>query len=267
MKLGIDFGTTRIVVAAVDRGNYPVLAFEDAEGAAREWIPPVVASREGVRRYGWDAWALQSEPGWTLIRSLKRALEDAGPYTTVNIDGPAVPILQLLEEMASHLKQALTEKSNLPARNREPLETMLGVPANANSNQRFLTVEPFQRAGFEVLGLLNEPSAASIEYGHRNRSAENNELVLVYDLGGGTFDASLVRIEGRIHSVIASEGVPDVGGDDFDIVLSEMALESEGLDPEVLTQAGALPTARRVPHSRRTLARCAAHGPSIRNDS
>ena len=50
MKLGIDFGTTRIVAAAVDRGNYPVLAFEDSEGAAREWIPPVVASREGERR-------------------------------------------------------------------------------------------------------------------------------------------------------------------------------------------------------------------------
>jgi molecular chaperone DnaK (HSP70) len=237
MKLGIDFGTTRIVVAAVDRGNYPVLAFEDAEGAAREWIPPVVASREGERRYGWDAWALQSEPGWTLIRSLKRVLEDAGPYTTVNIDDSAIPILQLLEEMASYLKRAVREKSNLPVRNREPLEVMLGVPANANSNQRFLTVEPFQRAGFEVLGLLNEPSAASIEYGHRNRSASNNEFVLVYDLGGGTFDASLVRIESPIHSVIASEGVPDVGGDDFDIVLSEMALESEGLNADALTQA------------------------------
>ena len=72
MKLGIDFGTTRIVAAAVDRGNYPVIAFEDAEGAAREWFPPVIASREGERRYGWDAWALQSEPGWTLIRSIKR---------------------------------------------------------------------------------------------------------------------------------------------------------------------------------------------------
>src|SRR4051812_27121038 len=106
MKLGIDFGTTRIVAAAVDRGNYPVLAFEDSEGAAREWIPPVVASREGERRYGWDAWALQSEPGWTLIRSLKRMLEDAGPYTMVEIDGAAVSILQLLEEMALDFKRA-----------------------------------------------------------------------------------------------------------------------------------------------------------------
>jgi molecular chaperone DnaK (HSP70) len=236
MKLGIDFGTTRIVAAAVDRGNYPVIAFEDAEGSAREWFPPVIASRGKERRYGWDAWALQSEPGWTLIRSVKRSLEDAGPYTAVNIDGDSVPILQLLEEMAAAFRLALRERSNLPGRNREPFEAMLGVPANANSNQRFLTVEPFQRAGFEVLGLLNEPSAASIEYGHRNRSAAGNELVLVYDLGGGTFDASLVRIEDRSHFVVASEGVPDVGGDDFDIVLSEMAMEIAGLSTDTLTQ-------------------------------
>jgi molecular chaperone DnaK len=113
---------------------------------------------------------------------------------------------------------------------------MLGVPANANSNQRFLTVEPFQRAGFAVAGLLNEPSAASIEYGHRNRTLDGAEQVLVYDFGGGTFDASLVRIEDRSHTVVASEGVPNVGGDDFDIVLAEMALEAGNLAPEDLTQ-------------------------------
>lgn len=237
MKLGIDFGTTRIVAAAVDRGNYPVITFEDNEGTAQEWFPPLIASREGVRRYGWDAWAAQTEPGWTLIRSIKRTLEDAGPCTAIEIDGRTVPLLSLLEEMTCALKQALQERSCLPAKHRTQLQVMLGVPANANSNQRFLTVEPFQRAGFQVVGLLNEPSAASIEYGHRNRSAESNELVLVYDLGGGTFDASLVRIEDRTHTVVASEGVADVGGDDFDIVLARMALESVGLDLDDVTQA------------------------------
>ncbi len=68
---------------------------------------------------------------------------------------------------------------------------MLGVPANANSNQRFLTVEAFRCAGFSVLGVLNEPSAASIEFGHRQRVAGR---ILVYDLGGGTFDVSLVEL-------------------------------------------------------------------------
>lgn len=237
MKLGIDFGTTRIVAADVDRGNYPVLVFEDQEGAAHEWFPPLIASRNGERRYGWEAWAVQTEPGWTVIRSIKRSLEDAGPYTAVQIEKESVPIEQLLEELTVAFKRALLEKSTLPGKDRDLLEIMLGVPANANSNQRFLTVEPFQRAGFHVLGLLNEPSAASIEYGHRNRAAQSNELVLVYDLGGGTFDASLVRIEDRTHFVVASEGVPDVGGDDFDVVLADMALEAADIDVETLTQA------------------------------
>jgi molecular chaperone DnaK (HSP70) len=237
MKLGIDFGTTRVVVAVVDRGNYPVVTFEDAEGAAREWFPPVIASREGERRYGWEAWALQSQPGWTLVRSLKRLLDDAGPYTIVNIGGTAVPMLQLLQEMAAALKRELLETSSLPGKDREPFEVMLGVPANANTNQRFLTVEPFTRTGFNVVGLLNEPSAASVEYGHRNRSTRSDELVLVYDLGGGTFDASLVKIEDRTHFIVASEGVPDVGGDDFDAVLADLALVQAGEEAEALTQA------------------------------
>jgi molecular chaperone DnaK (HSP70) len=183
MKLGIDFGTTRVVVAAVDRGNYPVVTFEDAEGAAREWFPPVIASRDGERRYGWQAWALQSQPGWTLVRSIKRLLEDAGPYTNVEIGGTAVPMLQLLEEMAAALKRELLDTSSLPGKDREPFEVMLGVPANANTNQRFLTVEPFTRAGFNVVGLLNEPSAASIEYGHRNRSTRSTNSCLFMTWG------------------------------------------------------------------------------------
>src|SRR5574341_1277966 len=73
MKLGIDFGTTRIVVAAVDRGNYPILGFETPDGTA-DWFPPLVALRGPERRYGWGAWAVQGEPEWTVVRSLKRVL-------------------------------------------------------------------------------------------------------------------------------------------------------------------------------------------------
>lgn len=237
MRLGIDFGTTRIVVAAVDRGNYPVVAFEDAEGSVREWFPPLIAVRGDERRYGWDAWGVQGDRDWTVVRSLKRCLEDAGPSTQVEIAGQKFPMIQLLGELANALKSALIERSTVGAKPAERLEVVLGVPANANSNQRFLTVEPFQRAGFEVLGLLNEPSAASIEYGHRQRVDQAPEQVLVYDLGGGTFDASLVRIDGRNHSVVASEGVPSVGGDDFDQILTDMALEAAGLTADDLSQS------------------------------
>ncbi len=116
MKLGVDFGTTRIVAAAVDRGNYPVVQFEDSDGTAREWFPPLLASRNGERRYGWDAWAVQGEPDWTLVRSMKRLLEDAGPCTNVRIEQDAVPILQLLVELTSAFKRALLEQARLPGR-------------------------------------------------------------------------------------------------------------------------------------------------------
>ncbi len=82
MKLGIDFGTTRIVVASADRGNYPLVPFETPEGAF-EWFPPLAAIRGSERRFGWDAWNAQTEPGWTIIRSIKRYLEDAGPETLI----------------------------------------------------------------------------------------------------------------------------------------------------------------------------------------
>lgn len=218
MRLGIDFGTTRTVVAAVDRGNYPVLPFDDPDGARVDWFPSLVAVKGGQRMYGWQAWACQQYPNWTIVRSLKRVLQDAGPNTVLQLGDSAVPLSQVLHEMASALRAALPQ---------ERLEVVLGVPANANSNQRFLTVEAFRLAGCDVIGLLNEPSAACIEYGHKTKMTG---VILVYDLGGGTFDASLVEIGERSHAVVATEGIPTLGGDDFDEVLAEMAVGAEGRD-------------------------------------
>ncbi|MCL5670630.1 MAG: Hsp70 family protein [Acidobacteria bacterium] len=229
MKLGIDFGTTRIVVAFVDRGNYPVVAFETPDGSACEWFPPLVAVEGGARRYGWEAWAAQEESGWTVVRSLKKAMDVAGPDTLVQIAGEKIPMQVLLHELASALRVSLLEHSTLPVSGDEALDVMLGVPANANSNQRFLTAETFRQAGFNVLGLLNEPSAASIEFGHQKRTSQQfreRMRILVYDLGGGTFDASLVELDEREHVVISSEGIPTLGGDDFDEVLAGLALEA-----------------------------------------
>ncbi|MGH9592227.1 MAG: Hsp70 family protein, partial [Bryobacteraceae bacterium] len=200
MRLGIDFGTTRTVIAAVDRGNYPVVTFDAPDGAVYDWVPSLLALRAGERAYGWEAWSKQQEPGWTVVRSLKRVLEDAGPQTIVDLGAERVPLMTLLAEMAASLKTLLRRGSSLNLRVDEKLEAMLGVPANANSNQRFLTVEAFRSAGFDVLGLLNEPSAASLEFSHKNRMSGR---VLVYDLGGGTFDASLVEAGGNEHAVLA----------------------------------------------------------------
>ena len=235
MKLGIDFGTTRIVVAAVDRGNYPVVSFERADGVWWDWYPPLVAVSGDQIRYGWRAWEAQAEPGWTIVRSLKRFLEDAGPLTEVEIGSRRFLMLDLLTGLMTALQDALRSASTLAPGPREPLEAMLGAPANANTNQRFLTVEAVRRAGFRVLGLLNEPSAAAVEFTHRHQGklpAKGRGRLLVYDLGGGTFDASLVSTEERRHSVVASEGIPTLGGDDFDEILAELALEAAGIGHE-----------------------------------
>jgi len=243
MRLGIDFGTTRIVVAAVDRGNYPLVSFEGPGGVWYDWFPPLIASREGTRLYGWKAWQAQEQPGWTIVRSIKRYLEHAGPCTQVQIGDQQLSMLAVLREMFEELRRALLEESSLPVSPDEPLQVMLGVPANANSNQRFLTLEAFRLAGFEVLGLLNEPSAASLEFMHGQETksiARSRGYLLVYDLGGGTFDATLVSTADRSHEVIASEGIPTLGGDDFDQVLAELALERAGIDEaerDSLTQA------------------------------
>jgi molecular chaperone DnaK (HSP70) len=219
MKFGIDFGTTRVIVAVVDRGNYPLVPFETPEGTY-DWFPSLAAVRRNSdgaeRRFGWDAWAVQTDPGWTVLRSLKRHLENAGPQTRLAVDGVEIPLTELLGGLTGALHQELTARFGAL----EPLEIMLGVPANANSNQRFLTVDAFRRAGFSILGLLNEPSAASIEFGHRQKATGR---ILVYDLGGGTFDVSLVSVEGGTHTVLASEGISNLGGDDFDLILAELA--------------------------------------------
>src|SRR5579884_3755389 len=98
MRVGIDFGTTRTVVAAVDRGNYPVVSFEAPDGSAHEWFPTVVAVCGEHRLYGWEAWARQQDPEWIIVRSLKRLLEDAGPRTRIEIGNQSVPLLQLFCE-------------------------------------------------------------------------------------------------------------------------------------------------------------------------
>ena len=244
MRLGIDLGTTRVVTAYVDRGNYPVVVFDAPDGASSDWFPPLIAVRDDERVYGWKAWQAQQEPGWTTLRSVKRLLEEAGPETRIQLAGQHIPMQHLLTELVASLRDHLLSGSNLPATAKsEPLEVMLGVPANAHSNQRFLTVEAFRQAGFQVLGLLNEPSAASIEFGHRNRktrSGAGDTRVLIYDLGGGTFDASLVELGETSHAVVASEGISTLGGDDFDEVLADLALDSAGIGEEErnnLTQA------------------------------
>ena len=231
MRIGIDFGTTRIVVAGADRGNYPLVNFEAPDGRVRDWYPSLLAVSKEKRAYGWEALEQQGKPGWTVVRSLKRKLKNAGPCSTIDIAGQRLNVSLLMTEMMTALRRDLMEKSTLGAGKYDRLQIMLGVPANANSNQRFLAQEAARGAGFEVLGLLNEPSAAAVEFAFRNSGDRKNRVkdgLLVYDLGGGTFDVSLVALGEAERSVIASDGVPDLGGDDFDEILAVLALAEAG---------------------------------------
>lgn len=251
MKLGIDFGTNRTVVAAADRGNYPLVSFEAPDGATPDWFPSLIAVRGGERRYGWEAWEAQGDDSWTVIRSIKRLLEDAGPQTLLDLGEQRVKVSCLLNGLAVAIYRSLRDGSNLHVTPGDSLDVVLGVPAHANSNQRFLTVEAFRAAGFAVLGVLNEPSAASVEFGHRQRQDKaKQETILVYDLGGGTFDASLVTLDENVHHVIASEGIPAIGGDDFDHILADLALDAAGIGPAVRDEISAAGWFRLLEESR-----------------
>jgi molecular chaperone DnaK len=228
MRLGIDFGTTRTVVAAVDRGNYPVISFQTETGDMQPWYPSLIAARANQTIFGLDAQAHMGEPGWVFLRSFKRALGDLSLDSRVAIGSQSYHAFDLLVQYLARLRLALCKGSNLELPAREPLDGLIAVPANANSNQRFLTLEAFRRAGFRVLGMINEPSAAGIEFAHqhaRNEWAMRKEYLVVYDLGGGTFDASVIGRENQYHQVLTDEGIAHLGGDDFDVLLRDLALE------------------------------------------
>jgi molecular chaperone DnaK (HSP70) len=226
MRLGIDFGTTRMRVAAAIQGNYPLITF-DAEGGGTDWYPSLIAAQGDRLAFGLRAQAVQHEPGWEVLRSFKRLLQDNAPHSLWKVGTVELPAIDWVGRFLAALRQDLLRHSNLDGGRRERLEVMVGIPANANSNQRFLTLEAFRQAGFDPIGMLNEPSAAGIEYAHRYRTAESGrrrEHVVVYDLGGGTFDAAVICMSGTQHDVIASEGISRLGGDDFDEALLELAL-------------------------------------------
>jgi molecular chaperone HscA len=249
-RLGIDLGTTRTVVVAADRGRYPVASF-DVGGTFVDHLPGVAVHAEDRWWFGEQARARMAvaAPGSWATASVKRLVSDRPPDDPLpSAPGPTTA-LALLEAYLRWVRQMLATHSNLdvPADPHVPLPAMVAVPANASTRQRYLTLEAFRRAGFVVQGQVNEPTAAAIEYAHREPAALSprspKRYVVVYDLGGGTFDTAAVSLEGRRFDLLTAEGIGRLGGADFDAVILDLVRQSL-LDAGVPAKAlDELPTA------------------------
>ena len=200
--IGIDLGTTNSCVAVME-GGQPVV-IPNAEGART--TPSVVAfSKDGERMVGQIAKRQAvTNPDRTVI-SIKREM---GTNYKVNIDGksytPQDISAMILTKMKETAEAYLGEKVT---------QAVITVPAYFNDAQRQATKDAGRIAGLEVLRIINEPTAASLAYGLEK---DGNQKILVYDLGGGTFDVSLLEIGDGVFEVLATNGNTRLGGDDFD---------------------------------------------------
>ncbi len=248
-RLGIDFGTTNTVIVCSDRGRYPIVphAVETAIGrVVRDIFPSLLAydHERDALLYGPDAERCLTAPGadrrYSVMRSIKRLLRDyvgAGRIgRDVRPDG--FDTMQVLTGFGAALRESV-RRSGLFDR-AEPAEAVITWPANANGAQRYVTRQCFKEAGFAVVGTLNEPTAAAIEFAdrmvHGNRTAARrfSGTAAIFDFGGGTFDCSLVRIAGNEFTVIDTAGIEELGGDDLDRVLAQVFAEKLKLDLDEL---------------------------------
>lgn len=105
MLVGIDYGTTRTVVATVDRGNYPIVSFQTAAGDTYAWYPSLIVARGDERRFGLDAAACQDDPAWVLLRSFNRQLATLGPTARMVLDTGSATALELLTAFLARLRE------------------------------------------------------------------------------------------------------------------------------------------------------------------
>lgn len=229
MRLGIDFGTTRTVVAAARAGRYPVATFESNDEFL-EFLPGFAGWGDKGLLCGTDAPSAEG----SIVRSVKARIAGAMPDERIDDFGAhGLSALELTTEYLRYVRRMLERSSNFDLSPRESLEAMVAVPAHASTRQRYLTMEAFQMAGFEVLGLVNEPTAGAVEYARHSLSALSSRspkrYVVVYDLGGGTFDTAAVSLKERRFDLIGAEGVSGLGGNNFDELIAQQLLHSVGM--------------------------------------
>ncbi len=218
--IGIDLGTTNSCVAVMEGGKPVVIA--NTEGIRT--TPSVVAfTKNGERLVGEPAKRQAVTNAERTVSSIKRHM---GSDFRVNIDGkqysPQEISAMILQKLKADAESYLGEKVT---------EAVITVPAYFNDAQRQATKDAGKIAGLDVKRIINEPTAAALAYGLDN---ENEQKIMVYDLGGGTFDVSIIEIGDGVIEVLATNGDTHLGGDDFDAkivnyMLSEFK-KAEGID-------------------------------------
>jgi molecular chaperone DnaK len=218
--IGIDLGTTNSCVAVMEGGKPTVIT--NAEGART--TPSVVAfTKTGERVIGEPAKRQAVTNAEKTIASIKRHM---GTDYKVQIDGKAYSPQEIsamiLQKLKSDAENYLGEKVT---------EAVITVPAYFNDAQRQATKDAGKIAGLDVKRIINEPTAAALSYGLDN---EEEQKIMVYDLGGGTFDVSIIEIGDGVIEVLSTAGDNKLGGDDFDNVITQYMLDEfkkqEGVD-------------------------------------
>jgi molecular chaperone HscA len=252
IAVGIDLGTTHSLVAAVRNGVAECLP----DGEGRVILPSVVRYLEnGGRQIGYDAQGAQAEDPENTIASVKR-LMGRGLADIVNreklpyrfVDKPGMVALQTRVGEKSPVEISAEILVTLRYRAEDTFGAdlygaVITVPAYFDEAQRQATKDAAQLAGINVLRLINEPTAAAIAYGLDNAS---EGIYAVYDLGGGTFDISILRLTKGVFEVIATGGDSALGGDDYDRALADWMLAKAGIDATGASSKAAIKMAARV---------------------
>ncbi|MDZ4396982.1 Fe-S protein assembly chaperone HscA [Hydrogenophaga sp.] len=239
VAVGIDLGTTHSLVAAVRHGVSECLPAADG----RVILPSVVryldpAQGSSGRQIGFDALAAQVSDPANTVSSVKRLMgrtraqvadADKLPYTVVDDNGMAV--VETVAGRKTPMEVSAEILATLRFRAEDSFDdelfgAVITVPAYFDDAQRQATKDAAQLAGINVLRLINEPTAAAIAYGLDNGS---EGIYAIYDLGGGTFDISILRLTRGVFEVMATGGDSALGGDDFDQALAAWVLEQQGV--------------------------------------
>ena len=252
IAVGIDLGTTHSLVAAVRNGVAECLP--DTQGQVI--LPSVVRYlANGGRQIGFEAQAAQAEDPENTIASVKRfmgrGLQDVVgreklPYCFIDRSGMLGLKTVLGEKSPVEVSADILAMLRYRAEdtfNDDLYGAVITVPAYFDDAQRQATKDAAQLAGLNVLRLINEPTAAAIAYGLDNAS---EGIYAIYDLGGGTFDISILRLSKGVFEVIATGGDSALGGDDYDAALAAWALHQAGLSSVTAADKAAVKMAARA---------------------